>query len=194
MDDQYRPKPAYYVIKRSLQPVSIGMKRTVTKNRENDRTRQFYEYGAFQFREGTIEIWACNSRTETRTTLYISAVDLNSDWRYNMPKKEVVLAENSSTELWSGACPQPQVNRGDKSAPSGTVVVHAKLVAEDGEVLARYSDWPQPYKLLELPDPGLEVKVQDDKAEVIVKRPAKGVWLDLEGDEEGVEWEDNSVS
>jgi hypothetical protein len=38
-----RPKPAYFTIKRELDTVTVGIQRTVQKNRENDRPRQFYE-------------------------------------------------------------------------------------------------------------------------------------------------------
>lgn len=40
---QLRPKPAYFTIKRELNVVTVGIQRTVRKNRENDRPRQFYE-------------------------------------------------------------------------------------------------------------------------------------------------------
>lgn len=167
------------------------MLRTVTKNRENDRPRQFYEYGAFQSREVKVELWASNSGGETRARLQISAVDLTSGWRFDLPEKEVVLVENGSTEHRSGSCPQPgEAEAKDKSAPSGTVVLHAKLVDLSGNVLARYSDWPQPYKFLDLSDPGLEVVVEGEEVVVSSKKPVKGVWLDVEGDDEGI----NSVS
>lgn len=38
-----RPKPAYFSIKRELDTVTVGIQRTVQKNRDNDRPRQFYE-------------------------------------------------------------------------------------------------------------------------------------------------------
>ncbi len=128
-------------------------------------------------------------------TLQVSAVDLNSDWRIDMPENEVVLSENASSELWSGPCLQPSKEKAsDQAAPSGTVVLLAKLVDQQGRVLARFSDWPQPYKLLDLPDPGIKVEVGDGEVVVSAAKPAKGVWLSVEGDDEGVEFDDNSVS
>lgn len=127
--------------------------------------------------------------------MHVSAIDLNSDWRIDLPEKEVTLSENSNTEVWSGACPEPPKEKAtDPSAPSGTVVVHARLVDRGGSVLARFSDWPQPYKFLDLPDPGLKVDVKGDEVVISAKKPVKGVWLDVDGDDEGVDWADNSVS
>lgn len=81
----------------------------------------------------------------------------------------------------------------DKVAPSGTVVIHARLVGEDGTVVARFSDWPQPYKLLELSNPGLTIEQNKDEVRVKVDKPAKGVWFSVQGDDEGVEFGDNSL-
>ena len=75
-----------------------------------------------------------------------------------------------------------------------------------GGVLARYADWPQPFRLLELPDPQLAVSVAIDENEdvarvsVSVERPAKGVFLTVDetdtgalGRKEGVRWSDNAL-
>jgi beta-mannosidase len=62
-----------------------------------------------------------------------------------------------------------------------------------GEVIARYTDWPQPYKLLDLPDPKLKVEVTDGKVMLNVEKPAKGVRVSVQGDDEGIELSDNSL-
>lgn len=178
--------------------MTLGMRREIAKNRPTDRPRNFYEYGSFQSREVTLSIWACNARhQEAEYTLQISAYDLATDWRAELPSKSVRLGENRSTELFSGDCPQPPRDKAyDQLAPSGTVVVQARLVDGCGAVVARFSDWPQPYKLLDLPDPGLDLKVgkeSEGHVEISVKKPAKGVWLSVMGDDEGVEFDDNSL-
>jgi len=177
-----------------MAPITLGIKREVSKNRPNDRPRNFYEYGSFQSRQVTLSIWGCNSKhTESSYTLKISAYDIASDWRLDLPEQEVTLGENRSTELWSGTCPEPPFDRAfDKTAPSGTVVIHAILISK-GEVVARYTDWPQPYKLLDLPDPKLKVEVRDGKVTINAEKPVKGVWLSVEGDDEGIEFGDNSL-
>jgi beta-mannosidase len=127
-------------------------------------------------------------------TLKISAYDIATDWRMDLPDQQITLGENRSTELWSGKCPEPPLDQAyDQVAPSGTVVIHAKLVGEDDEIVARFSDWPQPYKLLDLPDPGLQLDIGEGEIRVSVEKPVKGVWLSVEGDDEGVEFGDNSL-
>jgi beta-mannosidase len=177
-----------------MAPVTLGIRREVTKNRPNDRPRNFYEYGSFQSRQVRLAIWACNSKhTEVTYTLKVSAYDIATDWRFDLPDKEVSLGENRSTEIYSGSCPEPPPdNAFDKVAPSGTVVIHAILLNQ-GVVVARYSDWPQPYKLLDLPDPKLSMEMREGELRLSVEKPVKGVWLSVEGDDEGVEFEDNSL-
>jgi beta-mannosidase len=176
-----------------MRPVTLGIRREVAKNRPNDRPRNFYEYGSFQSRQVTLSIWASNFKHQSTYTLKVSAYDIATDWRLDLPEQEVVLAENRSTELWSGICPEPPLDQAsDKVAPSGTVVIHAMLL-EDGEVTARYTDWPQPYKLLDLPDPKLKVEVRNGEIRLNVEKPVKGVWLSVEGDDEGIEFGDNSL-
>lgn len=177
-----------------MAPVTLGIRREVTKNRPNDRPRGFYEYGSFQSRQVTLTIWACNSKhVDITYTLKVSAYDIATDWHWSLPDKQVTLGENRSTELYSGPCPEPPLDEAfDKVAPSGTVVVHA-ILFDQGVVVARYSDWPQPYKLLDLPDPKLSVEMRDGELRLSVGRPVKGVWLSVEGNDEGVEFEDNSL-
>jgi beta-mannosidase len=176
-----------------MRPVTLGIRREVAKNRPNDRPRNFYEYGSFQSRQVILSIWASNSKHESSYTLKVSAYDISTDWRLDLPEQEVILGENRSTELWSGVCPEPPLDQAlDKTAPSGTVVIHAMLLSK-GEVIARYTNWPQPYKLLDLPDPKLKVAVRDGEISLNVEKPVKGVWLSVEGDDEGIEFGDNSL-
>jgi len=172
----------------------------VTKNKANDRPRQFYEYGAYQSQSATLDIWGVNARLTPRSAkLELSCIDLISDWTY-YETHEVELKENQATELLSLPCPAPP-NLPATGFPewttTNTVVVNTRLVdTATGEVIARYVDWPQPYRYLDLPDP--ELKITIDKAEGIVtvqaKNPAKGVILSV--DEEGdnpVKWGDNGL-
>lgn len=178
-----------------MKPITLGIRREIAKNRPNDRPRNFYEYGSFQSRDVTLSIWGCNSNhVDRQFTLKISAYDIATNWRVDLPEQEITLGENRSTELWSGKCPEPPLDQAyDKVAPSGTVVIHAILIGENGEVVARFSNWPQPYKLLDLPDPGLKLDIGEGEIRVDVERPAKGVWLSVEGSDEGVEFGDNSL-
>lgn len=70
-------------------------------------------------------------------------------------------------------------------------------------MLARYVDWPQPFKYLQFPDPGLRITVErrgDGSARVgvEVERPVKSLFLSVvveDGDERDWEvvWSDNNL-
>lgn len=108
---------------------------------------------------------------------------------------------NQTTELLSIKCPgpprelSPPPNGNPAFTTSHSVVVGARLLdSATGEVLARYADWPQPFKNLALPDPGLQVKVDRaaGKVEVEVKKPAKCVFFTTDG-EIDPKWSDNAL-
>lgn len=125
--------------------------------------------------------------------LQLSAFDLVSDWVYHAEPQSVLLAANASTEaVTAKPCPHPQ---GLPSIPtaSHTVVIAARIVDRStGDVLARFCDWPQPYKFLELPEPGLQLRQKDVDCIVLeVKRPAKGVVLHT--DRNDVNWSANCI-
>ncbi|KAF7354610.1 hypothetical protein MSAN_01374300 [Mycena sanguinolenta] len=200
-----RPKPVYFTIARQLATFSVGVLRTVIKNRPNDRPAQFYEYGNFQSYGATLEIWGTNaSLTSRAVTLELHCVDLNSTWTHT-ETHAVTLHPNQATELLAIPCPGP--SRDNFTSPTGdaeftttyAVVVGARLLdAESGAVLARFSDWPQPLRFVEpvlLRDPKLTVSVDDTSGKVTVsaERPVKGLWLSAVGDGPDVKWSDNAL-
>ncbi|KAH9948314.1 glycoside hydrolase superfamily [Amylocystis lapponica] len=193
-----RKKPAYFTIARELAPVTVGILRKVTKNRENDRPIQFYEYGAFRSVSAHVEIWATNSALRTRTAiLVLQSIDLLSDWTHE-ESSEVVLLPNQTTELLSIPCPSPPADAsGDQTFPTSSHVVLAARLLDtgSGEVLARYADWPQPLRLAGCPDPGLRISVDGEKITVEAARPAKGLVLTVDDNspEEDVKWSDNAL-
>ncbi|KAG9123469.1 hypothetical protein FRC07_014899, partial [Ceratobasidium sp. 392] len=198
-----RPKPAYYTIARELLPYTVGIKRTVEKNRETDRPRQFYEFGAFQSISASIDIWATNSTLSSKTAiLRLSCLDLTSSWSHR-EEHYITLLPNQTTEVLAVPCPcpphpGPTPGPDDDADPlpttSHSVIVSAVLIdATSGKVLSRYADWPQPFRSYDLPNPNLSVLVEGEQVTVSAERPAKGVVLDVEGDEEGVKWSDNAL-
>ena len=171
----------------------------VTKNRTNDRPRQFYEFREFESISATIDVWATNSTLKSRNVqVVLRAFDLQSTWIYTNKSDTVVLASNSSTEIHQNLhCPHP----GDEETvptPSHSVVVAASIVdVSTGEVLAKTVDWPQPYKRLDPPKPNFKIELDEvgaDGTQVIklsADRPVKGVLLSVEGDEDDLRWGDN---
>lgn len=129
-----RPKPSYFTIKRELRPFTVGMTRKDKKTFADDLT------AAFLTIETILEIWGTNSTlSEKKATLEVTTFDLHSDWREKFTK-EVVLAPNSSTELFKGELPG-QPKRTKLSETPKTLIVSARLLDGAGAVLGRYSNW-----------------------------------------------------
>ncbi|TFY68978.1 hypothetical protein EVJ58_g699 [Rhodofomes roseus] len=194
-----RAKPVYYTIKRELAPLSVGILRSVHKNRENDRPKQFYEFGAFRSVEATIEVWACNSTLQPRQVkLVLQCVDLNSAWSHQQ-ESVAILHPNQSTELLHIPCPCPPSATSSGLGPglttSHSVVVAARLVdVQTGGILARHADWPQPFKYIDPPDPGLQFNRTGERISVRADKPVKTLVLSTDDEVGGlVQWSDNAL-
>ncbi|EJD48259.1 glycoside hydrolase [Auricularia subglabra TFB-10046 SS5] len=199
-----RCKPVYFTIKRELRPYTVGLLRTVVKNRWDDRPRQYYEFGAYQSRAATLDIWATNATLAPKNvTLELEFFDLEQPawkWAKTYP---LTLEPNQTTEtpeLLKFAVPYPPEREPPKEkdptfTPTYSVIAYAKLKDENGQVLARCADWPQPYRYLEFPEPGLEIARGDGENLAIqaTKAPIKGLVLSAVGDGPEVKWSDNGL-
>ncbi|KAG6893918.1 hypothetical protein C0993_012709, partial [Termitomyces sp. T159_Od127] len=159
----------------------------------------FYEFGAMQSYDAVIDVWGTNATLSSRgVKLELTCYDLNSRWTQS-ESYDVTLLPNQSTELLSIRCPGPSSEgveppSGDPIwASSYSVVVNARLIDSDGKILARFADWPQPYRYLAVPDPQLSVEVDGEQVTASVKCPVKGLWFSVEGDGPEVSWSDNSL-
>lgn len=129
-----RPKPAFFTVARELRPFTVGMTR-------KDKQTFLDDHSAAQFTiETKLEIWGTNSTlADKKATLEVTSFDLHSDWRDKW-SKEVVLAQNSSTELYSGDLPGQPI-RTKKSDVPKVIIVSARLLDENNNILGRYSNW-----------------------------------------------------
>ncbi|KAF9263450.1 glycoside hydrolase family 2 protein [Marasmius fiardii PR-910] len=186
-----RPKPAYFTIARELRPYTVGTTRKDKIDYPDDRS-------AAKFAIDTVlEIWGTNSTLEKKeVVLEVMSFDLHSEWK-DVWSKTVTLSPNSSTELHRGTLPG-QPTRYKQSEIPKDIVVSARLLDSDGTtVLARYSNWPEPFKFIKFPsvkEVDLKAEVSTDGESVVLssKRPVKGIVLDVEGDEE-VAWSDQAI-
>ncbi|EKM59838.1 glycoside hydrolase family 2 protein [Phanerochaete carnosa HHB-10118-sp] len=184
-----RPKPAYFSIKRELRPYTVGMAR------KDVATHPDALSAARVSIESRLEIWGTNSTlAEKKVTLDVASFDLHSAWTDRWTQ-DVVLAPNAATELWAGTVPGQPTRTKLSDAPR-TIVVSARLLDEAGAVLARYTNWPEPFKFIHYPavqDLGLEVSVGADgeSVQLSTQRPIKGIVLDVEGEE--VQWGDQAI-
>ncbi len=125
------------------------------------------------------EVWAANATAAAvEAELVVKGYDLDGTELF-MHKWSGLLAPNRVTELGR-----------HEFEPGAAVVIAARLLV-DGAVEARATLWPEPFKYLTLPDPALTIaRLGDDRLELRVSRPAKGVWL---GAGDNVVWSDNMI-
>ncbi|KZS93857.1 glycoside hydrolase [Sistotremastrum niveocremeum HHB9708] len=189
-----RPKPAYYAIARELEPITVGILRKVNQNREHDRPRQFYEFGSFESRSATLEIWGTNSTLHSRTAiLELQFIDLESAWKHQ-ETHSVTLLPNQSTEFITMTCPSREPDSDTTITKSATVVVCARLVdPKTHGVIARYSDWPQPYRYVDFPDPQWIINFDGDALTVKAAHPVKGLVFSVRSEGNEVRFSDNAL-
>ncbi|KAF8307944.1 glycoside hydrolase family 2 protein [Clavulina sp. PMI_390] len=188
-----RPKPAYYAVSRELRPYTVGMTRKDVKTPRKDKpdSSAYYEI------DTRVEIWGTNGTLqEEKVTLHLDAFDLHDATFQSSEQHPVTLTPNQSTELWQGRVPGQDI-RTCISQPPRTIIISARLISADGTVLARYANWPEPFKFVHFPTPeevGLKITVTPDVSTIRLTclRPIKGVVLDAEGDED-VKWSDSAV-
>ncbi|GHJ85131.1 hypothetical protein NliqN6_1533 [Naganishia liquefaciens] len=170
-----RPKPAFFAVARELAPFTVGMARKDVQTKEDKHSDVKFKI------EQTLEIWGNNSaHTEKQCTLDVVAFDLHTGAVVEKITRDVTLAANSSTEFWKGLVPG-QIVRTKLSEVPKTIVVGARLIDSDGSVLARYANWPEPWKYIQFPDPELTITTGADGETLTLscKRPIKGIILDV---------------
>lgn len=184
-----RPKPAFFSVARELRPYTVGMTR-------KDHTTYKDPLSADEFVINTeLQIWGCNSTLlPKKVKLIVEAFDLNSDFTHSFTQ-DVVLAPNASTEVYKGEVPGQPTRTKLSEAPK-TIIISARILETDGTVLARYANWPEPFKYIHYPAPsevGLNIKTAADgeTLEISVKKPIKGLILDVDGEE--VKWSDQAL-
>lgn len=166
-----RPKPAYFTIARELRPYTVGVTRKEVKTPTSPISAAFFTI------DTVIEVWGTNS-----------------EWRERR-SEEVVLKANASTEIMKGGLPG-QEQRTKLSEKPKPIVLALRLIDGDGTVLARYANWPEPFKFITFPDPstlGLKINVESDGETITLSSniPIKGIVLDVDG--EDVKWSDQAI-
>jgi len=147
--------------------------------------------------ESQLEIWGTNSSLVLKKVrLEMTAFDLQSidGWKHERTV-DVDLLPNQSTELWQGLVPGQMIRNNVADVPKD-IVISARLLESDGTVLARYTNWPEPFKFIHFPSPekvGLSITiVNNETIKLDCLRPIKGIVLDVEG-EEDVKWSDQAI-
>lgn len=188
IDYYLRPKPAFYTIRRTFAPISVGVSRT-PRSRFIDDNKPY---------ESTIppkfEVFAHNITTEKKElTLVIKAFDLFTGKfiDYENSSRQVSLLPGQNTELGT-------LNNPSEVNADSLIILSTSLIDGNGAVLARFVDWPEPFRYLNWPTgtrvTTTAVAANDgwETVEIESNNPVKGVLLDVESGEMP-EWEDNMV-
>lgn len=135
MDYFLRPKPAYFAIARELRPYTVGITRKEKKTYGDEDTAAFFTI------DTVIEVWGTNKTLEDKNVMLdIKAFNLDDpQWR-DHTCQDVTLMANSSTEFYKGNLPG-QPTRSKMSENPKPIIISARLIDYNGEVLGRYSNW-----------------------------------------------------
>jgi beta-mannosidase len=175
VDVDLNRKPSFFITKRALAKVVVGMERIVTKPAH-------YMTVGYRPTKGAVEIWAVNGLVEgLDAVLKLTAFDIESGAEVPLPESEkqrhLKLKGNQTTEITKIDIPNPMQ----------TVVVAYVDDAKSGERLARWISWPEPLKFVRFKK-DLEVTVEVEGDAVVLKSngPVKGVVVSVpieEGDD-----------
>lgn len=189
VDVDLHRKPAYYITKRALANVVVGMERTVTKQPPYITTGYLPE-------KHSLDVWAVNGTVkELHAALKLRAFDIvsgsevpltRSDLQQDQPN--LTLAPNRTTEI--GRLDIPNADQ--------TVIVAYLEDTTTSKLLARWVSWPEPLRLLHMSrDLSVTVNVADsgNNVSISANAPAKGVTLSVPVTEPGDDavFEDNFV-
>lgn len=135
--------------------------------------------GLWDYKNGKAAFWGVNNQTAAvEAELRLTTWTLDGQ-KVEESRQPVALLPNQATEL------------GEMAFKSEAALVVSAVLWQGGEVLARASLWPEPFKYLDLPDPEIEIlRLPGDRLQLQAARPAKGVFF---SSETKVNWSDNML-
>ncbi|KAJ4108671.1 hypothetical protein NW768_012148 [Fusarium equiseti] len=148
VDHYLRKKPAFYVIKRALCPIAVGVQ------------REHHDWSVCHARpkkSSTYELWISSSlQHETRVDVELRflSIDTGKEVKPAVKKDNVAITKNGVTNVLSGV-----INNVTED-----VHVLAARVFQFGECISRDVDWPQPFKYLSFENRGVTVEAQPGKS------------------------------
>jgi beta-mannosidase len=114
------------------------------------------------------EMWVVSSKMEefvADVELRYVSIATGREIKRAVVRKGVNVVANGTTEVFKGTI--------DNLTEESHVL--AARIWVDGVVVARDTDWPQPFKYLDFADRGLEVVAEGSTIRVSAKRPTKGL-------------------
>jgi len=178
--DMHR-KPAFFITKRALAPVVVGMERVVTQNPP-------YIVTSHMPQKAALEVWAVNGLlSDLEVELKLDAFDIETGSRIQLEQKDMKLKlpPNQSTEVCKLMIPQCETS----------VVVAYLDDIKSGKRLARWVSWPEPLKFVYFAkDLLVDVNVAGEEIILKANAPVKGVVLSVPIDDgEDAVFDDNFI-
>ncbi|KAK1767937.1 glycoside hydrolase family 2 protein [Phialemonium atrogriseum] len=179
-------KPAFYAMKRALQPLAIGVAREFHDwtARPADRLWQRdtgHVDPTKSRRDVTFDVWVSSSRLEPLTgevVLRFVSVKTGEDVRDRLTRA-VTIEPNGTTDIYTGHSITSQdqgAGLPSSAAEMEPFVIYVTLWI-DGKQISCDTSWPEPIKYLDLADRGVELKYteEDNSIEVSAAKPVKGL-------------------
>ncbi|KFY19357.1 hypothetical protein V491_04482 [Pseudogymnoascus sp. VKM F-3775] len=175
-----RPKMSYFTVKRDIAPISLGMERKEIKTPRSEFTRAFIDT------KTRILGWATNVTLKPVSYLLtIKAFELSTGKELFSQTKAQDLGANVTTELFDIELPRPCI-------VDEPVIMSTCLQTEQGTIIARCTNWPQPYRYINIPKPKLVIGIDGDKISARANVPVKGLAFYVK-DVDAVNLEDNML-
>ncbi|KAG0650029.1 Beta-mannosidase B [Hyphodiscus hymeniophilus] len=168
VDVDFHRKPSFYITKRALAKVVVGMERVVTEEPS-------YITMGYLPKKGALDVWAVNGVVEELdAVLRLFAFDIESGKAVDLPEDQrertLKLKGNQTTEI----------TRLDIPNPEQTVIAAYIDDPKTGERLARWVSWPEPLKFVRFKkDLKMEATVDGDTVVLKSNGPAKGVVISV---------------
>lgn len=176
---------AYFTVKRDIAPISLGMERKEIKHPRSEFTRAFIDT------ETRILGWATNITLKPVThSLTIKAFELSTGTELFSRTERRELGVNMTTELFD--IEMPKSDRTDEPVILSTCLKTIPADGPEGSIIARSTNWPQPYRYLTMPKPKLVISVDGDRISAKANVPVKGLAFYVK-DVDAVRFEDNML-
>lgn len=180
-----RPKMAYFTVKRDIAPISLGMERKEIKTARSEFTRAFIDT------ETRILGWATNVTLKSVSYLLtIKAFELSTGRELFSQTKTQELGANITTELFDIELPRPCV--ADEPIIMSTCLQTVPSDGSQGTIVARCTNWPQPYRYINMPKPKLVIGIDGDRISARANVPVKGLAFYAK-DVDAVSFDDNML-
>jgi beta-mannosidase len=128
---------------------------------------------------------------QQRGVFVVQAFELYTGLEIYSSTEVIELEPNATTEVFDIELPGPTTRKEEPVIMATSL----RLDADDSRlgVIARCTNWPQPYRYLDMPTPDLTIRIKQDK--ILVKTnnvPVKGLAFYVE-DIDSVDFEDNLI-